>query len=127
MKYILSLLVLSLFFLTANAQDCFVRLQNAFDNRGANPVLDGMHKNVFISFFEDETSRCISGKVRVENNKIENIFLQIDDNTYELMNVKFYNAEKKQPTIKNGISEMIYTIEGEIFKVIFIDLLKPKK
>lgn len=130
MKKILIITFAALITYSVNAQDpqdCFTRLQNAFDKRGANPAQDGIHRNVFISFFEDGTSRCISGKVRVENNKIVSIFLEYDDNTFELLDAKFYNSEKQPPTITNGISEMVYTSGGEQFKIVFIELLKPKE
>ena len=112
---------------SAMAQDCFIRLQKAFDDRGAYSVGDNMHRNVYLSYFEDGTSRCISGKVRVENGKIVSVFMQYNDGTYELLDAKFYNSNKLQPAIINGISEMIYTAEGEKFKVVFIDQLKPKQ
>ncbi len=110
------------------AQDeCFVRLQKAFDDRGAFTVADDMHRNVIISYFEGGESYCVSGKARVENGTIVSIFLQYDDNTYELMEKKFYNSKKQPPTIVNGITEMIYNADSEKFKIVFIDQLKPKK
>lgn len=109
------------------AQDCFTKLQKAFDERGAYSIADDMHRNVILSFFEDGTSYCISGKARVENGLITSVFLQFEDDTYELMKAKFFNSKKESPTIVNGISEMIFTSDGEKFKVIFIDQLKPKK
>jgi hypothetical protein len=112
---------------SAISQDCFTRLQKAFDNRGSYSVSDDMHRNVYISYFEDGTSRCIAGKARVENGKIVSVFMQYDDGTYELLDAKFYNSSKLQPEIINGISEMIYTVDGEKFKVVFIDQLKPKQ
>lgn len=111
----------------AFSQDCFIRLQKAFDDRGAYSVSDDMHRHVYISFFEDGSSRCVLGKVRVERGKIVSVFLQFDDDTYELMDAKFYNSKKVQPEIINGISEMIYTSEGDKFKIVFIDQLKPKQ
>jgi len=111
----------------AFSQDCFMRLQKAFDDRGAFSVSDDMHRHVYVSYFEDGTSRCVLGKVRVENGRIVSVFLQYDDDTYELMDAKFYNSNKAQPEIINGISEMIYTTEGDKFKIVFIDQLKPKQ
>lgn len=123
-----------LFFLTfisfttfAQNSECFVKLQKAFDARGSYSVADDMHRNVIVSFFEDGGSYCISGKARVEDQKIVSVFLQYDDNTYELMEKKFYNAQKQPPIIVNGISEMIINTDGEKFKIVFIDQLKPKK
>lgn len=108
-------------------QDCFLRLQKAFDERGAYSIADDMHRNVILSFFEDGSTHCIAGKCRVENGKITSVFQQYNDDTYELMNSKFYNSKKESPQIVNGISEMIFTEDGEKFKVVFIDQLKPKK
>ncbi len=88
---------------------------------------DDMHRNIIISYFEKDGTRCVSGKVRVENGQIVSIFIQYDDNTYELMEKKFYNDKKAPVTIENGISQMIYTPDGEKFKVVFIEKLKPKQ
>ncbi|PWL24335.1 MAG: hypothetical protein DCO96_13965 [Fluviicola sp. XM-24bin1] len=109
------------------SQNCFLRLQKAFDERGANAVADDMHRHVYISFFEDGSARCVLGKARVENGKIVSVFLQYDDDTYELMDAKFYNMKGQPPVIINGISEMIKTADGEKFKIVFIDQLKPKQ
>jgi hypothetical protein len=107
--------------------DCYKKLEDAFIKRGSLVVADGMHPNVIICFFEEDGSRCVGGKVRVENSTITSIFLQFEDNTYELMDKKFFNAKKLPPSITNGISELILTADGEKFKVVFIDKLKPKK
>ena len=112
----------------SQTSDCFLRLQKAFNVRGANPVSNDMHRNVIISYFQtDGSAFCIAGKARVENGKIVSIFLQYDDNTYELMEKDFYNSKKQKPQIVNGISEMIFNADGEKFKIVFIDQLKPKK
>ena len=126
------LLTLLLLLLTSSASfsqgECFIRLQKAFDARGSYAVSDDMHRNVIIAFFEEDgSSFCISGKARVENGKITSVFLQYEDGTYELMKKKFYNSKKQPPSIINGITEMIYNTDGEKFKIVFIDQLKPKK
>ncbi len=111
-----------------NAQnDCFKKLEDAFIKRGSYTVADDMHRNVILCYFEKSGTSCISGKVRVENGQIVSIFIQYDDNTYELMDKKFYNDKKLFPTVTNGISEMIYTADGEKMKVVFIEKLKPKQ
>ena len=120
-------LVFSSMFSYAQEGECFLRLQKAFDERGSYTVADDMHRNVIISYFENGSSYCIAGKARVENGSIVSIFLQYDDNTYELMEQKFYNSKKLSPTIVNGITEMIYNEDGEKFKIVFIESLRPKK
>ena len=109
------------------AQDCFTRLQQAFNERGSFPISDDMHRNVYLSFFEDGSTMCILGKCRVVDGLIESVFLQYEDDTYQLMESKFYNNKKQPPTIDNGISEMILTEDGKKFRVIFIDQLRPKQ
>lgn len=124
------LLILSSFLIgyaTFAQDDCFKRLEEAFAKRGAYTVADDMHRNVIISYFEKEGTSCVSGKARVENGQIVSLFIQYDDNTYELIEKKFYNDKKAPPSIENGILQMIFTPDGEKFKVIFIEKLKPKQ
>jgi hypothetical protein len=116
-----------LFGQSTTSDDCFKKLEAAFNKRGSLTVADAIHSNVIISFFEDGTSRCVGGKVRVENGTITSVFLQFEDGTYELMDKKFYNFKKMAPVVTNGISEMINTVEGERFRVVFMEKLKPKK
>jgi hypothetical protein len=111
---------------SGNAQNCYQQLEQAFQKRGAYTISDDMHRNVILSFFTGSDTSCVTGKVRVENGTITSIFIEYQDNTFELMERKFFNSKKQMPTITNGISELIYTAEGEKFKVIFIDKLKPK-
>lgn len=123
---LLSFLFIGQLFLAQSQSDCFLKLEKAFTERGANPVPDAMHKNVVICFFNKERMGCFAGKVRVEGGKITSVFLQYSDDSYVLYDDPFVNALKKAPTIKNGISEMIYSSKGETFKIVFMDQLKPK-
>lgn len=109
------------------SQGCFERLEKAFEERGSYTVSDDIHRNVIIVFFEDAESTCIKGKARVENGVVSSIFIYYDDNTSELYDKKFYNSKKQPPVIKNGISEMIHTNDGERIRIVFIEKLKPKK
>lgn len=128
MKKSLLALVTIIWSLGSFAQDdCFKKLEDAFTKRGSYTIADEMHRNVIISFFTPDGTECVSGKVRVENGTIVSIFLQYDDNTYELYEKKFYNAKKTAPVIVNGITEMIFSADGEKFRIVFIDKLKPKQ
>lgn len=119
--------VVSISSLLAQKENCYEKLENAFLERGAYTVSDDIHRNVIISFFEDDEVYCVKAKVRVENGFITSIFYYFDDNTSELYDKKFYNDKKQPPSIENGISEMITNAEGEKLKVVFIEKLKPKK
>lgn len=128
---LLSLLLFSGIFSTAlyaqEASNCYEKLEKAFEERGAYTVSDNIHRNVIISFFEEDEVYCIQAKVRVENGYIESIFYFYDDNTSKLYDKKFYNLNNEPPSIENGISEMIKNADGERFKVVFIEKLKPKQ
>jgi len=127
-KILLSFLAsLTLMFSIAQEKSCFERLEKAFKERGSYTVSDDIHRNVIISFFENGEVYCVKGKARVENGTLSSIFIYFDDNTSELYDKKFYNQKKQPPIITNGITEMATTSEGEKFKVVFIDRLKPKQ
>ena len=128
-KQLLILLTILISSTLAFAQeDCYTRLENAFKERGSLSVSDDIHSNVIICFFDNEGTRCVGGKVRVDNGTITSVFLQFEDDTYDMMTEKFYSTAKRMPpSINNGISEMIQTARGEKFKVVFIKKLKPKK
>ena len=127
-KSLLALFVLYISFASMAQNDCFVRLQKAFDDRGSHAVADDMHRNVIITYFlKGGSSYCITGKARVENGLIVSIFLQYEDNSYKLVEKEFYNLKRNPPTVVNGITEMITNSDGEKFKIVFIDQLKSKK
>jgi hypothetical protein len=126
-KILLSLLtVFAAAAVSAQEPSCFERLDKAFKERGSYTVTDDIHRNVIISFFEGDEVFCVKGKARVENGTLSSIFVYYDDNTSELYDKKFYNAKKQPPVITNGISELAITTDGERFRVVFIDRLKPK-
>lgn len=107
--------------------NCYKKLEEAFQKRGAYTVADEMHRNVIISFFEGENVNCVSGKVRVENGVVVSVFIQYGDESYELFQDKeIFNAKKQAVSISNGISDLVITPKGERYRVVFIDKLKPK-
>lgn len=106
---------------------CLEEWRAVFADRGAYSVSDDMHRKVYISFVENGESWCVLGKARVENGKIVSVFLQYEDGTYELMDMKLVNAAGKAPGVENGISEEVINEENEHFYVIFVEKLKPKK
>lgn len=113
---------------TLSAQDnCFERMEKAFKERGSHVIGDNMYDNIIISFFEEDNVRCIKGKVRVENGTITSVFIYYEDNSSPLFTDKPLTQRKQAPTISNGISEMIYTPNGEKFKIVFIEKIKPKQ
>lgn len=126
MKTLLVLMIACLFTFSANAADCLTEWESAFNQRGAYSVTDNLHNKVYVVFYEDGMSSCVAGKAKVENQKVVSFYLQYEDGTYSAFDRKFYNAQQQQPTITNGISEWIYSVDGDRLKIIFVDFLKTK-
>ncbi|MBP6459088.1 MAG: hypothetical protein KA264_03230 [Crocinitomicaceae bacterium] len=126
----LLLILLSIFLIglesKAQSNDCLKKLEYAFANRGSYVVEDAIHKNVIIATYKPSGNICYNGKVRVENGTIVTIFIELEDSTYEVYDKKFSNEKKTAPNIENGISELILSENGDKFKIIFIEKLKPK-
>lgn len=128
MRRTILLLFLTFLFSGAYAQTgCLQEWRKVFEERGSYSVSDDMHRKVYISFVENDESWCVLGKARVENGKIVSVFLQFEDGTYELMDMKLLNKDGKAPSVTNGISEEIINEANEHFYVIFVEKLKPKK
>lgn len=128
MKKTALLLFFTFLFSGAFAQTgCLAEWKSVFEKRGSYSVSDDMHRKVYISFVEDGESYCVAGKARVENGKVVSVFLQYEDGTFELMDMKLLNASGKLAGIENGISEEIINEEKQHFYVIFVEKLRPKK
>jgi len=106
---------------------CFAEWKEVFTKRGAYTISDNMHRKVIISFIEGSESVCVYGKVRVENGKIVSVFVEFENNEFDIMDGKLLNSKKQSPSISNGISELITNSNGEKFYVLFVEKIKPKK
>jgi hypothetical protein len=110
----------------AQEADCLKKLEHSFATRGSFTVEDAVHKNVIVIQLTPTGNSCFNGKTRVENGTIVSIFIELEDSTFSLLDKKYTNEKKSAPSIMNGISELILTEDGEKYKVVFIDKLKPK-
>lgn len=120
----ISILISTSFF--SQEADCLKKLEHSFNARGSYTVEDAIHKNVIIVQLSPTGNSCFNGKTRVENGTITSIFIELEDSTYSLLDKKYANEKNTAPVIMNGISELILTEDGEKYKVVFIDKLKPK-
>jgi hypothetical protein len=104
---------------------CLEKWQDAFKKRGADAIGDGMHRNVIVSITDKEGTECFVGKARVELNKVNSIFVLLEDETYELFEPDQFK-EKAPRKIENGVSEAWVSNDNRTFRVVFIEKLKPK-
>jgi len=126
-KHLLSLVFLSLnFFFFSQTNDCLKKMEYMFNKRGSNPIENGIHYHVIVSYTKPAGNVCYNGKVIVENSTISKIYTELEDGTFEELTKKFTNIKNEAPRFENGISELIVTENGLKIHVIFVDKLKPK-
>ena len=125
LRILLVLLTMHSFSYT-QTNDCLKKMEYMFSKRGSNPIENGIHYHVIVSYTKPAGNVCYNGKVIVENGAITKIFTELEDGTFEELTKKFTNTKDEVPRFENGISELIVTENGLKIHVIFVDKLKPK-
>jgi hypothetical protein len=110
----------------SQTNDCLKKMEYMFNKRGCNPIENGIHYHVIVSYSKTAGNVCYNGKVIVENGTITKIFTELEDGTFEELTKKFTNSKNEAPRFENGISELISTENGLKIHIIFVDKLKPK-
>ncbi|MFT6137287.1 MAG: hypothetical protein ACJASM_001601 [Salibacteraceae bacterium] len=108
-------------------QDCYSKYRKAFTERGSLEVTDSTYEGVIITVREGHETNCFMGKVSVKSGKVvlDNFYVELEDESYENLGPKFKNL--KPVEIKDGISQIIIDKRDNLYNVIFLDHLKPKK
>lgn len=126
-KQLLTLAILVINFISfSQTNDCLKKMEYMFSKRGSNPIENGIHYHVIVSYSKTAGNVCYNGKVIVENGTITKIFTELEDGTFEELTKKFTNSKNEAPRFENGISELISTENGLKIHIIFVDKLKPK-
>jgi len=129
----LILLCATLITIASNAQDnpvelnCYNKWAAKFEERGAEPVADGVYTDVIIARREGAKATCNNGKVEVKGGQVVKMYLALDNGTYEEVVRTWKDKNETGALVVNGISSGRITIHNEIFSVIFYKKLKPKK
>lgn len=104
---------------------CFEKWEAVFKKRGADPVGDGMHRNVIVSVEDATGTACFFGKARVEYNRVTQLWIMQEDDDYRMFdNTKF--AEERGAMIENGISKVWVGLDEKKYRVVFVERIKPK-
>jgi hypothetical protein len=113
--------------LTINAQTetCYDQYKKVFDNRGADAVEDGVHKNVILSVKTKSETECFLVDVTVKRGEIVEIRMYFEDGTSEPVVYEF--KENNAWIIYNGISRTRITTNDETIHIFFTNRIKPKK
>lgn len=109
------------------SQDCYSKYRKAFSARGAFEVTDSTYERVIIAMREGGEAHCFLGKVTVKSGKVvlDNFYVELEDDTYENIGPRFKNF--KPVEIEAGISQIIIDKRENLYNVVFLDHLKPKK
>jgi hypothetical protein len=119
--------IITSFLATASAQteNCYDQYKKVFDNRGADAVEDGLHKNVILSVKTKTETECFLVDVTVKRGEIVEIVMYFEDGTSEPIIYEF--KESNAWIIYNGISRTRITTNEETIHIFFTNRIKPKK
>jgi hypothetical protein len=104
---------------------CYDEYRKVFENRGADPVQDGIHDNIIVTIRKGDEANCFVAKVTVKQGLITQVELYFDDSTSELKEWEW--SKKMEWTIFNGMSKTRVTTSEELITVMFTNKIKPKK
>lgn len=126
---LLGALVLSL---AATSQEkvelnCYNKWAAKFEERGADPVKDGVYEDVIITNRQGAKATCYNGKAEVHNGIVTRFYILLNDGSHEEVKRTWKNNSDKDVTIVNGISKSMYTVHGELINVLWPKLIRPKK
>ena len=129
MKKFVFLLVIVSFGISysGHSQDCLEKYRKAFMARGAEVGVDRTYDDVIISIRMGTTNECYLGNVTVRNGKIlvDNFYIKLEDDDYDNLGPRL---KTQQPVeIKDGISQIILDKKDNLYNVVFVSHIKPKK
>jgi len=129
MKKVLFILVAISFGISysAQSQDCLEKYRKAFLARGAVEVADSTYDNVIISIRSGSTNECYLGRVTVRHGKIlvDNFYIKLEDDDYDNLGPRLKTSQPVE--IRDGISQIILDNKDNLYNVIFVTHIKPKK
>ncbi len=106
-------------------ETCFDQYKKVFDNRGADAVEDGVHKNVVLTVKSKSTTDCYTVDVTVKRGEVIEINMYYEDGTSEPLIYEF--KESNAWVIYNGVTRTRITTADETVHIFFTDRIKPKK
>lgn len=108
-------------------QTCFQKYAKVFELRGADPVIDGVYKDVIVTIRKGSFADCFVGKVTVKDGAIDpnSIALSFVDNTFEPLRRSYKDSDVVN--IINGMSKTMLTNDEELINIMFVSAIKPKK
>jgi hypothetical protein len=107
--------------------NCYNKWAAKFEERGAEPVKDGLYEDVIITNRQGAKATCYNGKAEVRNGIIVRFFILLNDGSHEEVKRTWKNNSEKNVTIVNGISKSMISVHGELINVLWPSHIKAKK
>jgi hypothetical protein len=107
--------------------NCYNKWAAKFEDRGAEPVKDGVYEDVIITNRQGPKATCYNGKAEVKNGILLRCYILLSDGSHEEVRRTWKNNSEKDVKIINGISESMISVHGEIINVLWPSHIKAKK
>lgn len=107
--------------------NCYNKWAAKFEDRGADPVKDGVYEDVIITNRQGSKATCFNGKAEVRNGIIVKFYILLNDGSHEEVKRTWKNNSEKNVTIVNGISKSMISVHGELINVLWPSLIRAKK
>jgi hypothetical protein len=107
--------------------NCYNKWAAKFEDRGAEPVKDGVYEDVIITNRQGAKATCHNGKAEVRNGIVVKFYILLSDGSHEEVKRTWKNNSEKNVNIINGISKTMISVHGELINVLWPNMIKAKK
>lgn len=107
--------------------NCYNKWAAKFEDRGADPVKDGVYEDVIITNRQGAKAVCHNGKAEVKNGIVTKFYILLSDGSHEEVKRTWKNNSEKDVNIINGISKTMVSVHGELINILWPNMIKAKK
>jgi len=107
--------------------NCYNKWAAKFEDRGADPVKDGLYEDVIITNRQGSKATCHNGKAEVRNGIVVKFYILLSDGSHEEVKRTWKNNSEKNVNIVNGISKTMISVHGELINVLWPSVIRAKK
>jgi hypothetical protein len=107
--------------------NCYNKWAAKFEDRGAEPIKDGVYEDVIITTRQGSKAVCNNGKAEVRNGKVVKFYILLSDGSHEEVKRTWKNNSNENITITNGMSKSLISIHNELINILWPNSIKAKK
>ena len=107
--------------------NCYNKWAAKFEDRGAEPVKDGVYEDVIVTNRQGSKAICNNGKAEVKNGKVIKFYILLSDGSHEEVKRTWKSNSNENVTIINGISKSLISVHNELINILWPNKIKAKK